>query len=299
MKRNWEEFAASKKNDPLTRESLEEALAVLDYPGTPTLSAAGGQGLLYKVEIGQVQYFIKIPNYSEHTSNEVARHNILKEAIVLERLNENGGFEYVPKLLYYSRKGDYLIREYIPGIILKDRIKHAPYDERKKLLEQEYVMAQSLFRAFHDHKDGSMVIRDFKAANIISEDDGRLLIIDFGSVKREDEMNFYKPQNRNRFLGTGKYLHWPLEQMVDNGIDADRRVDYFAFGVMAFYTLFIEAPFDNKEQDYDKAAEKYRIQYRMAGERLNSLCSSDPEIEKWKDIIMNALETDVEKRRFL
>jgi serine/threonine protein kinase len=299
MKENWEEFVASKKNDPLTRESLEEALAVLDPSVTPVLSAAGGQGLLYKVEIGQAQYFIKIPYYSRHESKEIARHNILKEAIVLERLNENGGFEYVPKLLCYSMRGDYLIREYIPGIILKDRIKHAPYDERKKLLEQEYVMAQSLFRTFHDHKEGSMVIRDFKLANIISGDDGRLVIIDFGSVKREDELNIYKPRNMNRFLGTGKYLHWPLEQMVDNGIDADRRVDYFAFGVMAFHTLFNEDPFDNKEQDYDKAAEKYSMQYRMAGERLDSLRKSDPEIDKWKDIIMNALETDIEKRKLL
>ncbi|WP_026507902.1 protein kinase domain-containing protein [Butyrivibrio sp. MC2013] len=299
MKENWEEFVTSKKNDPLTQESLEDALAVLTLSEAPTLTAAGGQGLLYKVEIGHAQYFIKIPYYSRHKSIEVARHNILKEAIVLERLNENGDYEYVPKLLCYSRRGNYLIREYIPGAILNDCIKHASYDERKKLLEQEYVMAQSLFKTFHDHKEGSMVIRDFKPANIISGDDGGLVIIDFGSVKREDELNSHKPQNMNRFLGTGKYLHWPLEQMVDNGIDADRRVDYFAFGVMAFYTLFIESPFDNKEQDYDKAAAKYRTQYHMAGERLDSLCKSDPEIDKWKDIIMSALETDIDKRKFL
>lgn len=172
-----------------------------------------------------------------------ARARFEREAITLSQL---GSHAQVPKLLDYFEEGGefYLVQEYVRGATLAKEVKRSgPQSELmvKRFLREILPVLQYI----HQHK---VIHRDIKPPNIIRcQDDGRLVLIDFGAVKDQitqaSEMTQKAPTTH--FVGTVGFA--PPEQLSLRPAYAS---DIYAIGVTCLYLLTGKPPL---EFDYDPA----------------------------------------------
>jgi serine/threonine protein kinase len=166
-----------------------------------------------------------------------------REAKILSQL---GSHAQVPRLLdYFQANGEfYLVQEYVKGRTLAREVKSrgtlTELEVKRFLLEILPVLDY-----VHQH---NVIHRDIKPPNIIRcQDDGRLVLIDFGAVK---EQFFKMEENTQRattthFVGTLGFA--PPEQLA---LRSTFSSDIFALGVTCLYLLTGRPPM---EFDYDAA----------------------------------------------
>ncbi|WP_373528682.1 protein kinase [Nostoc sp.] len=158
-----------------------------------------------------------------------------KEAKTLAQL---GSHSQIPMLLdYFQAKGEfYLVQEYVRGLTLAREVRRTgPKSEAtvKQFLQELLPVLQYL----HKH---CVIHRDIKPQNLLRcEDDGRVVLIDFGAVK---EQLVNQVANTN-FIGTRGFA--PPEQFSLHPVYAS---DIYALGITCIYMLTGKSPL---EFDYD------------------------------------------------
>ena len=127
----------------------------------------------------------------------------------------------------------YIAMEYLPGGALSDRLKGEPlpFDAALTILEQ---IADALDYA---HKR-DLVHRDVKPANILFDDEGRAVLVDFGLVKSLVESGYTVESTS---LGTPDYM---APEQAQAGAPVDARTDVYALGVVAYELLTGRVPFE-------------------------------------------------------
>lgn len=284
--------------DPHVRAALLDAIESVNA-SLDEVSAVGhgGQGLVFRIK--RIEYndlLVKIPNYIDCMSSKIAEHNILKEALVHQNIEEMGDYSFIPKFVSASSEGKYYIREYVDAKTLQDCLKDMTYNNRIELLKKEIKFSHEVFSLFHDNSLDCFVLRDYKPKNILCTPDGRLILVDYGSVRRESEMR-YKEDAKYRKIGTGKYLFEPLEQFCDvDGSLPDRSVDYFAHGVTMFYIAFQSYPYSNLIKDKKMAMIKYKKEYDGVWNRVRLQCQSDEEFSEFAEEMLSCLNVIPNKR---
>jgi serine/threonine protein phosphatase PrpC len=129
----------------------------------------------------------------------------------------------------------YYVTEYIEGTSLREWMDSNPrpsYIGVRDIIEQ---IAAGL-RAFHKLE---MVHRDLKPENVMIDDNGRVIIIDFGSTRIAGIDEIDTPFERNPMLGTLGYAA-PESFQGYNGSYAS---DTFALGVVAYEMLTAKLPY--------------------------------------------------------
>ena len=284
------------------QSSLQKALKQIDEEknSTVVLDNYGGQGLIFKLYSNKYAFplLIKIPFYTRHPSELIAEHGILKEARIADALTKSGA-DVAPKLIAFDESGLYLVREYATGEELSTVLDRSDEAKRDQLLVKEYDLVKKLFPVFHNNKQENYAIRDLKPKNIIYTADDKLYMIDCGSCRPEAQMISRDRERAIKRFGNGKYLHWPIEQLIEDATVCDRRVDYFAWGVMAYYTLFLERPYANDIADIEKAKSEYTRRYYIACERINEAHSMGRLSEQLKENIIWSLHPDPNQRQFI
>ena len=157
-------------------------------------------------------------------------------------------------------------------------------------------LGQALFARFHAGAKGVFLLRDFKPQNIIVPTEGpsALQLIDVGAVCAEREIAT-RTWNHDR-LGTGQWLHWAPEQLLGLTQAIDRRVDYFALGVTAFYTLTGKWPYSNHCSVPANVLLLYRSEHALAVARLDTasdLGAISPEVST---AVAGYLDPEVQSR---
>ncbi|MBD1911567.1 MULTISPECIES: serine/threonine-protein kinase [unclassified Leptolyngbya] len=163
-----------------------------------------------------------------------------REAKILSQL---GSHAQIPRLLdYFQVDGEfYLVQEYVPGNTLAKEIKkNGPQSESyvKRFLREILPILDYV------HKQ-QVIHRDIKPPNIIRcDDDGRLVLIDFGAVKEEIVENDRTGGGMTtQFVGTLGFA--PPEQLAMRPTFSS---DIYAVGVTCLYLLTGKPPM---EFDYD------------------------------------------------
>ncbi|MUH01576.1 protein kinase [Scytonema sp. UIC 10036] len=165
-----------------------------------------------------------------------------KEAKTLAQL---GSHSQIPMLLdYFEVSGEfYLVQEYVKGFNLAQEVQRTGlYSEAavKKLLRE----LLPVLRYIHKHH---VIHRDIKPHNLLRcEDDGRLVLIDFGAVKEELVLKNGTPTDvpaNTNFIGTMGFA--PPEQLSLRPVYAS---DIYALGVTCLYLLTEKLPL---EFEYD------------------------------------------------
>lgn len=173
----------------------------------------------------------------------MARELFEREARTLGKI---GNHPQVPRLLDYFEDNQqfYLVQEYISGSTLQQEIRRSgPLSEAgvKHFLSEILPLLQYI----HSQQ---VIHRDIKPANIIRRDqDGRLVLIDFGAVKNQVSPVTTNASDQtaltNFAIGTPGFA--PPEQMALRPVYAS---DIYAVGVTCIYLLTGKSP---KDLDYN------------------------------------------------
>ncbi|AFZ18200.1 serine/threonine-protein kinase [Allocoleopsis franciscana] len=173
----------------------------------------------------------------------MARELFEREARTLGKI---GNHPQVPRLLDYFEDNQqfYLVQEYISGSTLQQEIRRSgPLSEAgvKHFLSEILPLLQYI----HSQQ---VIHRDIKPANIIRRDqDGRLVLIDFGAVKNQVNPVTTNASDQtaltNFAIGTPGFA--PPEQMALRPVYAS---DIYAVGVTCIYLLTGKSP---KDLDYN------------------------------------------------
>ncbi|MBH8561370.1 serine/threonine protein kinase [Nostoc sp. CENA67] len=167
-----------------------------------------------------------------------------KEAKTLAQL---GSHSQIPLLLdYFQGNGEfYLVQEYIKGNTLSQEVRqNGPKSEAavKQFLQELLPILQYIHQ-------NHVIHRDIKPQNLLRcQDDGRLVLIDFGAVKEKladaCENSLSKPTTTN-FVGTIGFA--PPEQISLRPVYAS---DIYAVGVTCLYLLTGKAPSEFAHDHY-------------------------------------------------
>lgn len=279
---------------PETKAVFNEIKAKHKINITPyDLLTWGGQGLIFKSTHNNQNVIIKIPIYDSNRDKAIIEDTMLKEA-KLYNLATINNITCVPKLLFFSNEGRYLVRSYVEGKNLREYIKKQDINNRKQIAKQEWKIATELFHFCHNHTP-AYIIKDFKDKNIIITHDNKLFFIDFGSVSKETLHSSYIEKNK---LGTNSFFHLTLEQLSYTQTGNSKKSDYFSFGVMLYYTLYKEYPYTNNENNFHLAKKIRNTEYHIILNKLKkSYDNNEIEYIIYK-LLVHTLNPNIEERNF-
>jgi serine/threonine-protein kinase len=158
----------------------------------------------------------------------IAKQLFDREAKILDRLSE---FDGIPRLYaYFEEEGQfYLVQEYIDGQELSEEFQpDIQWNERETFKLVREIL--EILTVVHQKK---VIHRDIKPSNIMRrKQDGKLVLIDFGSVKETMTVNKHGITDSTIAIGTPIYM--PVEQCSGNPRLAS---DIYALGMLAIEAL--------------------------------------------------------------
>jgi len=236
---------------------------------------------LYKVrdkESGEL-YMMKTPSVS-YSDDPAYIERFYMEEWAGKRIDNDA----VLKIYEQKRQRNFLyfIMEYIEGKTLKQWMEDNTQPDIHKVTELTNRIIAGL-RAFHRME---MLHRDLKPENIMLTCDGRIKIIDFGSVKIAGVQEISTPVERLELLGTKNYT--APEYLL--GMQGSNRSDIFSLGVLVYQMLTGELPYG------DQLTRK--LNWRTLNKiKYNSAIQYNPMIPLWLDgALEKAVKTDYRLR---
>jgi outer membrane protein assembly factor BamB len=207
-------------------------------------------------------------NVPDPVLREVTVQNFEREANILASLSHPA----IPSILDYFSEANrlYLVMEYIDGKDLDEIIEQSPEPLPQEQVIDWAIQICTVLNYLHNHKPEPIVFRDLNPRNIMLNQHGRIVVIDFGIAK------VFERGQRGTIIGTAGYP--PPEQY--RGV-AEPRGDIYALGATMHHLLTkrdprLEPPFTFHE---------------------HPIRSLNPKVSEQLDaIVMKALEYDVEKR---
>ncbi|MGZ4789771.1 MAG: protein kinase domain-containing protein, partial [Terriglobales bacterium] len=137
----------------------------------------GGMGVVYRAHDEHLDREVAIKVLPPGIlSDERSRKRFRKEALALSKLNHPN----IATIHDFDTQADadFLVMEYIPGVMLNDKLAKGPLPE-KEIIALGTQLGEGLWAA-HEH---GVVHRDLKPGNLRLTTDGRVKILDFGLAK--------------------------------------------------------------------------------------------------------------------
>ena len=159
---------------------------------------------------------------------KTAQRLFFDEAETLSRLGEH---DRIPRLYAYFEEDSqfYLVQEFIAGQELTSEFKPGERWSEPKVIN----LLQELLAILAVVHQEDTIHRDLKPANIMRRnDDGKLILIDFGAVKRVVNIDSEGKKNSTVAIGTPGYM--PLEQAAGK---PGKYSDIYALGMLAIQAL--------------------------------------------------------------
>ncbi len=184
----------------------------------------------------------------------------------------------------YDDTGDsyYMVMEFINGPTLKDRLFELSLESRNLPVGDTVRIVRSAAEALAYAHQRNMIHRDVKPANLMLDEDGRLVLTDFGIAKIVIGTQFTASGG---MVGTPAYMA-PEQGLGEPG---DERSDIYSLGVILYQLLTGRLPFD--------ADTPLAIILKHVNEPLPDPRSYAPELsDALADIVQKALEKDPAQR---
>jgi len=145
---------------------------------------------------------------------------------------------YIVQIFFVGRYQGrpYLVMEYIEGPNLEKYLAGKGALKPCRALE----ITREILLGLGEAHGREMVHRDMKPANIMLNQGGHAIILDFGLVRQVDSSNMTKAGS---VLGTPRYMS--PEQV--NGQQVDARCDLYSLGIILYEMLVGSAPFQGKD----------------------------------------------------
>jgi serine/threonine protein kinase, bacterial len=180
------------------------------------------------------------PSNNHEKFLRMARELFEREARTLGKI---GNHPQIPRLLdfFEERRNFYLVQEYVSGHTVHQEVKQMGLFKEEKIRD---FLIEILPVITYIHSQ-QVIHRDIKPANILRrEQDGKLVLIDFGAVKNyvaqlEVSEGVEQASNTQFAVGTSGYA--PPEQLAMRPIFAS---DIYALGVTCIYLMTGKSPKD-------------------------------------------------------
>lgn len=198
----------------------------------------GGMATVYKAKDMRLGRLVALKFIRTNQIGSDNRASILRfdqEAKALAKLNHPN----IVHVLDYGKhqKLPFLVMDYLPGGTLLQKMEHPiPWQEAISIL---LPIADGLAYA-HQH---GVLHRDIKPANILLNEDGNLVLSDFGISKLLEIVDVNPLTNPGTGIGSPGYM--APEQLI--GTTMDVRTDVFALGIVLYEMLTGHKPY-NAEQ---------------------------------------------------
>lgn len=184
----------------------------------------------------------------------------------------------------YDQHGEsyYMVMELINGPTLKDKLfELAANDQRYSLEESVRIISDTTNALSYAHKR-SMIHRDVKPANLMLDEDGRIVLADFGIAKIVTGVQFTASGG---MVGTPAYMA-PEQGLGEAG---DERSDLYSVGVIMYQMVTGRLPYD--------ADTPLAIILKHLNEPMPDLRRIEPGLPDWAvQVTTKAMEKDPEKR---
>jgi serine/threonine protein kinase len=127
----------------------------------------------------------------------------------------------------------YIVMKYVSGHSLEDLLARGPLP----IALVRHILREAAFALGHAHRR-RVVHRDVKPANIMVDDDGRVVLTDFGISKAI--------QGGTQLTGSGTIIGTPHYMAPEQarGQEVDGRADQYALGIVAYRVLTGKPPFE-------------------------------------------------------
>ena len=242
-----------------------------------TVLGTGGMGSVYKAQDRELERLVALKVIRPELARNAAIVDRFKQEIRLSHkvthrnvvrmydLSEDAGMRFVTMELVAGRD----LRS-----ILEDRGKMPP-DEAVQILQQICTALEAAHSA-------GILHRDLKPQNVMVEDAGRVVVMDFGLARTIEGDGMTQS---GALLGTMEYMS--PEQAL--GKELDQRSDIFALGLIGYEMLTGDMPF--------KAESAIASLLKRTRERAAPISQLDATLPgALTGIIAKCLETDVEQR---
>lgn len=131
---------------------------------------------------------------------------------------------------------NFFVMKYLQGLSLADVLEERGRLEGEEVERLLLEVGEALARA---HERG-IVHRDVKPDNVIRDEAGRYVVMDFGIAKSVEDQRLTQAGGS---IGTPKYMS--PEQA--KGADLDGRSDFYSLGVVAYHCLAGRVPFEGED----------------------------------------------------
>ena len=199
-----------------------------------SLLGKGGMGAVYLAEdhsLGRQVALKILPPHLSEDSEIMAR--FVREARALAALRH-------PNLMHIYTVGKHEGRPYFAMEYVKGSTLGAVLAKAKSLaLPQAVHITAEVMAALDKVHEAGMVHRDVKPGNIIIDDDGRAVLMDFGLARREQDARLTADHT---VLGTPQYMSPEQAESAD----VDGRADVYSLGIVLYEMLTGSPPFKGK-----------------------------------------------------
>jgi len=255
----------------------------------------GGLGVVYRAKALEYDKIVAVKRAGlEPISDEELRAQVKEQQ--QHQLNALGPLDHpnVPKIYdQFSDEGhEYLVMDLLQGSTLQKILDQTLAQER--LLEESRVIGwalQVLDGLDYLHNQSQPIIhRDLKPDNLFLNQDGRVVMVDFGLMKQQpDRKHAGETGSIAHAMGTVEYA--PLEQYAESGSHTDTRTDIYSLGATLYHLLAGQLP----PRAVDRMMTASMVD--SVAKRPPSLCKINPTVGiRTEQIIIKAMEIDPKER---
>jgi serine/threonine-protein kinase len=236
----------------------------------------GSFGTVYRAHDPQLDrpVAVKLLRRASSTDEQLAS-RLLHEGQTLARVHHPNVVAVYGAAKHDGRVG--LWMEFVRGLTLEQMlVSHGPFSAREAGLVG-YELCGALAAV---HRAG-LVHRDVKAQNVMREEGGRLVLVDFGAGQKRDELGIVG----GRAVGTPLYL---APEVID-GAAATTRSDVYSLGVLLYHLVTDDFPV--------KAATFGELVEARARGEITPLRDARPHLPKaFIEVVERAIDPDPERR---
>ncbi len=166
--------------------------------------------------------------------------------------------EHIVKVITPKRHKSFLyyLMEYVEGISLQTWIERNYYPRGGQVLK----IAQQIAAGIESLHDNEIVHRDLKPGNIMIDNNGKVKIVDFGSIYIASIAEIQTSLDQNELLGT---IHYTAPE-YRLGKPAHAKMDQFSLGIIIYEMLTHNSPYGNNFLKAQKEKDFKRLRYTLS-----------------------------------
>jgi serine/threonine protein kinase len=202
----------------------------------------GSYGSVYRAWDSDLEYDVAIKILHRRVGDTKLRERLLHEGRALAKIQHNNVVRVLGIEAHSDRVG--LCMEFVRGKTLADIVR----GQGRLSAAEAVLIGEDLCRALSAVHRAGFIHRDVKAKNVMRDDNGRIVLMDFGTGRSSDALN------KNDRAGTPLYM---APEVIEDGQQSVRS-DVYSLGVLLYYLVTAEYPVNARTIDELRAAHARR-----------------------------------------